>query len=72
MKIQLSAVLLPDIAVPLATQTRWNPYRAPVRETELCDRDGTHANYMARYMARVRSDELARLFAPSVVGQTAQ
>ncbi|HYH42934.1 MAG TPA: alpha/beta hydrolase domain-containing protein, partial [Burkholderiales bacterium] len=114
---ETSGVLLPDIAVPVATYTGWNLYRAPFPDTELCDRDGTyspfprtraerettndprrsleerygsHANYVARYqeavqrlvkerlllpqdgeryMARVRSDEVAKLFNPTVVGE---
>ena len=32
---------LPDIAVPAATHTGWNLYRAPFPECELCDRDGS-------------------------------
>jgi hypothetical protein len=114
---ETAGVLLPDIAVPLATYTGWNLYRAPFPDTELCDRDGTyspfprtraereasndprrsleerygsHANYVAKYqeavqklvkerlllpedgqrfMARVRSDEVAKLFTAPVVGQ---
>lgn len=115
---ETSGVRLPDIAVPLATYTGWNLYRAPFPDTELCDRDGSyvpfgrtraereargdprpsleerygsHASYVERYeqavqrlvrdrlllpedakryMARVRSDEVARLFTPALVGQT--
>jgi hypothetical protein len=114
---ETAGVLLPDVAVPLATYTGWNLYRSPYPETELCDRDGTyspfprtraereakndprksleerygsHAAYVTRYqeavqrlvegrlllpqdgeryMARVRSDEVARLFSQQVVGQ---
>ena len=113
-------MLLPDIAVPVATYTGWNLYRAPFPDTELCDRDGTyapfprtrtereaksdprrsleerygnHANYVAkyqeavqslvkerlllpedgeRYIARVKSDEFAKLFSAPVIGQTTQ
>jgi hypothetical protein len=112
-----TGVLLPDIAVPLATHTGWNLYRSPFPDTELCDRDGTyapfprtraeresrgdprpsleerygsHAKYVQRYqeaverlvherlllpedaeryMARVRSSEIAKLFAEPLVGQ---
>jgi hypothetical protein len=115
---ETSGVLLPDIAVPLATYTGWNLYKAPYPEGELCDRDGTyvpfartraereargdprpsleerygsHAAYVKRYeeavqrlapehlilaedaeryTARVRGEEISRLFAPAVVGQT--
>ena len=117
---ETSGLRLPDIAVPLATYTGWNVYKAPYPEGALCDRDGTyapfartraereargdtrpsleerygsHAAYVARYedavqrfararlilpedveryMARVRSEEIARLFTPAVVGQTQQ
>jgi hypothetical protein len=113
---ETSGILLPDIAVPVATYTGWNLYKTPFPEGELCDRDGTHspfartraerdargdprlsleerygdhAAYVKRYeeavqrltrerlilaedaerfMSRVRSDEIARLFAPAVVG----
>ena len=113
----VAGIRLPDVAVPLATYTGWNLYRAPYPEGEMCDRDGTyvpfartraereargdprpsleerygtHANYVKRYeeavqrlvherlllpadgeryMARVRSDEVARLFSQSVLGQ---
>jgi hypothetical protein len=113
---ETAGVLLPDIAVPLATHTGWNQYRAPFPEGETCDRDGsyapfaktraereargdprpsleerygTHAEYVRRYeaavlqlvrdrlllasdgeryLARVRSDEVAKLFSPPVVG----
>ena len=115
---ETSGVLLPDIAVPLATYTGWNLYKAQHAEGELCDRDGTysafartrteregrgdprlsleerygsHAAYVKRYeeavqrltrerlilaedaerfMSRVRSEEISRLFAPAVVGQS--
>jgi hypothetical protein len=35
-----SGIRLPDIAVPLATYTGWNVYKA--EPTELCDRDGSY------------------------------
>jgi hypothetical protein len=113
---ETSGILLPDIAVPVATYTGWNLYKAPFPEGELCDRVGTyspfartraereargdsrlslqerygdHAAYVKRYeesvqrltrerlilpedaerfMSRVRSAEIAQLFAPAVVG----
>jgi len=115
---ETSGILLPDIAVPLATYTGWNLYKAPYPEGELCDRDGTyapfartraereargdprpsleerygsHGAYMKRYeeavqrlarerlilaedaeryMSRVRSEDISRLFAPAVVGRS--
>jgi hypothetical protein len=38
---ETSGIRLPPIAVPLATYTGWNVYRA--QPTELCDRSGTYA-----------------------------
>jgi hypothetical protein len=38
-----SGIRLPPIAVPLATYTGWNVYRA--QPTELCDRNGTYAPF---------------------------
>jgi hypothetical protein len=39
---EVAGILLPDIAVPLATYTGWNLYAAPFPEGELCDRDGSY------------------------------
>ena len=44
---EAAGILLPEIAVPLATHTGWNEYRAPHPEGELCDRDGTYAPFAA-------------------------
>lgn len=44
---EIAGILLPDIAVPLATYTGWNLYLAPFPEGELCDRDGTYAPFAA-------------------------
>ena len=44
---EIAGVLLPEIAVPLATYTGWNYYRAPFPEGELCDRDGTYKPFAA-------------------------
>jgi len=44
---EIAGVLLPEIAVPLATYTGWNYYRAPFPEGELCDRDGTYRPFAA-------------------------
>jgi hypothetical protein len=52
---EIAGVLLPDIAVPLATHTGWNLYRAPFPEGELCDRDGTYAPF-----ARTRAEREAK------------
>lgn len=40
---ELAGIRLPDIAVPLATYTGWNLYKAPFPEGELCDRDGSYS-----------------------------
>jgi hypothetical protein len=117
---EVAGVLLPDVAVPVATYTGWNLYRSPFPEGELCDRDGTyaqfartrterdarndprlsleerygsHANYVRRYeeavqklvrerlllpqdaeryMARVRSAEVAKLFTGAVAQRAAE
>lgn len=39
---EVAGIRLPDIAVPLATHTGWNLYKAPFPEGELCDRDGSY------------------------------
>jgi hypothetical protein len=40
---EIAGVRLPDIAVPRATYTGWNAYKAPFPEGEICDRDGSYA-----------------------------
>ena len=42
---ELGGVRLPDIVVPLATHTGWNLYKRPFPEGELCDRDGSYAEF---------------------------
>ena len=44
---ETAGILLPEIAVPLATYTGWNEYAKPHPEGELCDRDGTYAPFAA-------------------------
>jgi hypothetical protein len=39
---EIGGIRLPDIAVPLATYTGWNLYKAPFPEGEMCDRDGSY------------------------------
>ena len=39
---EIAGVRLPDIAVPVATYTGWNLYKAPYPQGELCDRDGSY------------------------------
>jgi hypothetical protein len=38
---------LPDVAVPLATYTGWNLYKAPFPDAALCDRTGSYAAFGA-------------------------
>jgi hypothetical protein len=40
---ETAGIRLPDIAVPLATYTGWNVYKA--QPSELCDRDGSYAPF---------------------------
>ena len=44
---ETAGILLPEIAVPVATHTGWNLYKAPFPEGELCDRDGTYIPFAA-------------------------
>ena len=55
----VAGVLLPDIAVPLATYTGWNLYRSPFPESVLCDRDGTYAPF-ATHPRRARGEATIR------------
>jgi hypothetical protein len=48
----VAGIRLPDIAVPLATYTGWNFYKAPFPENELCDRDGSYVPFAATKAAR--------------------
>ncbi|MDB5809830.1 MAG: hypothetical protein JWN94_1952 [Betaproteobacteria bacterium] len=54
---ETAGIRLPDIAVPLATYTGWNYYRAPFTEGELCDRDGTYAPFTATRAARLEKND---------------
>ena len=49
---EIAGILLPDIAVPLATYTGWNLYKTPYPEGELCDRDGSYAPFPTNQAAR--------------------
>jgi hypothetical protein len=39
---EVAGIRLPAIAVPLATHTGWNLYKAPYPEGEFCDREGSY------------------------------
>jgi len=54
---ETAGILLPEIAVPLATHTGWNEYRAPHPEGELCDRDGTYAPFAATRAEREANND---------------
>jgi hypothetical protein len=51
---EVAGIRLPSIAVPLATHTGWNLYKAPYPEGELCDREGSYVPF-----ARTRAERLA-------------
>ena len=44
---EVAGIRLPDIAVPLATYTGWNEYRAPYPTGEIADRDGSYLAFPA-------------------------
>jgi hypothetical protein len=50
---ELAGVRLPGIAVPLATHTGWNLYKAPYPEGEFCDREGSYLPF-----ARTKDENL--------------
>lgn len=52
---EVVGIRLPAIAVPLATHTGWNLYRAPYPEGELCDREGSYVLF-----ARTKAQRLAK------------
>jgi Alpha/beta hydrolase domain len=51
---EVAGIRLPAIAVPLATHTGWNLYKAPYPEGELCDREGSYVP-----LARTKAERLA-------------
>jgi hypothetical protein len=50
---EIAGIRLPSIAVPLATHTGWNLYKAPYPEGELCDREGTFVPFTRTREERV-------------------
>ena len=54
---EVAGIRLPDIAVPLATYTGWNEYKAPYPEGELADRDGSCLPFAADKAARVTNGD---------------
>jgi hypothetical protein len=57
---EAAGIRLPDIAVPLATYTGWNFYKAPFTEGELCDRDGSYLAFPATKAEREKSADPRR------------
>jgi hypothetical protein len=51
---EVAGIRLPSIAVPLATHTGWNLYKAPYPEGELCDREGSYLPF-----AKTKAERLA-------------
>jgi hypothetical protein len=51
-----SGIRLPDIAVPAATFTGWNLFRAPFPSCELCDRDGSWLPFATNETTRDPAD----------------
>lgn len=51
-----AGIRLPDIAVPAATFTGWNLFRAPFPACELCDRDGSFLPFAANEASRDPAD----------------
>jgi hypothetical protein len=51
---EVGGVRLPSIALPLATHTGWNFYKAPYPEDEFCDREGSYVPF-----AKTKAERLA-------------
>jgi len=64
---EIAGIRLPDIAVPLATYTGWNYYKAPFPEGELCDRDGTYKPFTATPAEREAANDPRRSLAERYV-----
>ncbi len=54
---EIAGIRSPEIAVPLATHTGWNLYKAPFPEGELCDRDGTYKPFAATRAEREAAND---------------
>lgn len=54
---EVAGILLPDIAVPLATYTGWNLYAPPFPEGALCDRDGSFVPFAATRAEREKAGD---------------
>jgi hypothetical protein len=60
---EAAGIRLPDIAVPLATYSGWNEYKAPYPAGELADRDGSCLPFPADKAAREASGDPRRSIA---------
>jgi hypothetical protein len=60
---EIAGIRLTDIAVPLATYTGWNYYKAPFPEGELCDRDGSYKPFAATRAEREAANDPRRSLA---------
>lgn len=61
---EVAGIRLPDIAVPLATYTGWNEYKAPYPTGEIADRDGSYLAFPAAQIAErypSRADYVAKV-----------
>jgi hypothetical protein len=61
---EVAGIRLPDIAVPLATYTGWNEYKAPYPVGEIADRDGSYFAFPAAKIAqryKNRADYVAKV-----------
>lgn len=54
---EVAGIRLPDIAVPLATYTGWNEYKAPYPRGEIADRDGSYLAFAPDKAAREASGD---------------
>ena len=54
---EIAGIRLPPIAVPRATYTGWNLYRAPCPKGELCDREGSYLPFAASRVEREASGD---------------
>lgn len=54
---EVAGIRLPDIAVPIATYSGWNLYRAPFPDGEVCDRDGSYFPFAKTRAARQASGD---------------
>jgi Alpha/beta hydrolase domain len=54
---EVDGIRLPAIAVPLATHTGWNLYKAPYPEGELCDREGSYVPFARSKAERLENGD---------------